>query len=128
MYRIGKHNAANVFNKWFDYASEIEENSCLFIFQSKLKVIRTVTSESFKFLIRKLNKTDCTEFVSNMTTLMRHKLAIWNVIYHSEKGCAFSSNVRLLISLLRRVVVAAIVMKKTHKKSVSALMNLIWKA
>ena len=75
--------------------------------------------------MREPNEADHTECVNGITTLVRCKLAIQNVMHHSEKGCASSSNVGPLTPLPRRVIIAATAMKKTHKKPVSALMNLI---
>ena len=79
-------------------------------------------------LMRKLNKADCTECMSGMTIMVGCKLVIWNVTHHFKEECTSNSNVGPLIPLLKRVIVAVTAMKKTHKKSVSALMNLIWKA
>ena len=48
-------------------------------------------------------------------------------MHYSEKKCTFNDNVKSLALLLRRVVVVATIMKKTHKEPAPALMNLIQK-
>ena len=76
MYRVGKHNAADVFNRWPNYVNEIKKDSCLLMFQSKLKVIKTVTPESLESLKGKPNETDYIKCVSDVFALVRHKLII----------------------------------------------------
>ena len=71
------------------------------------------------------DEANCAESINDMTTLMKHKLVIRDVIHHFEKECTLNDNEKSLSFLLRRVVVEVTVMKKTHKKFVSALMNLI---
>ena len=44
--------------------------------QSKLKIIKTVTSESFEFLKKKPNKMNCAKCVSGVFTLIGCKLTI----------------------------------------------------
>ena len=166
MYRAGKYNTADTFSRQPNYASGIEEDSCLLTLQSKLKAMKTVTSESLepskgklneadcircvssmsasvrhkliiweKFKmdwhklpessIKKLNEADHTEHVGNIITLMGCKLTIWNVMHHLKERCTLNGNVGPLTPLFRRVIVTVIMMKKTHEKSASALMNLI---
>ena len=76
MYKAGKHNAADAFNKQPDYANEIEENSCLSTLQNKLKVIKTVISKSSEFSKKKLNKINHIKCVNDVSALMRCKLTI----------------------------------------------------
>ena len=76
MYRVGKHNAADVSSKWPDYASEVEEDSCLPMLQSKLRAMRTVTSESLKPSRGKPNEADCAKHVSGVSVLVGHKSII----------------------------------------------------
>ena len=90
--------------------------------------MRAVTSESFEPSKGKLNEADHIEHVNSMTILVRCKLTIWNVMHHFKEECAFNDNVKLLTSLFRSIVVAVTVMKKTHKKPILTLMNLIWEA
>ena len=87
--------------------------------------MRTVTFELFKFLRKKLNKTNCEEHVGSITTLMRCKLIIWDVMHYFEKECTSSGIVKSLTSLFKKIVVAATVMKKAHEKPAPALINLI---
>ena len=104
MYRVNKHNAADVLSRWPDYASEVEENSCLSTLQSKLKAMRIITLESLKSLKGKPNEVNCAECVSSMTTLVGCKLAIQDVT-HFKKGCTPSSSVGPLALLFRRLIV-----------------------
>ena len=76
MYKVERYNTADAFNKWPDYASDVEEDSCLSMLQSEPKAIRTVTLESLEFSKGKPNEADCTECVSCIITLMGCKLAI----------------------------------------------------
>ena len=76
MYRAGKHNAADAFNKQLNYASEVEENSCLFTLQSKLKAMKTITSESLEPLKRKPNEADCVRHINDVSASVRHKPTI----------------------------------------------------
>ena len=66
VYRMGKHNAANVLSKQLNYASEVEENSCLLMLQSKLEVIKETTSELFEFPTGKSNEADHARHISDV--------------------------------------------------------------
>ena len=76
MYKTDKHNAADVSSKQPNYISEVKKDSCLFMLQSKLKAMRTVISESFKLLRRKLNEINHIKCVSDVFALIRCKLII----------------------------------------------------
>ena len=76
MYRAGKHNAADVPSRQPDYASGIEENSCLPTLQSKLRAMETVIPESLELPRGKPNEVDHTKHVSNVSASVGHKLTI----------------------------------------------------
>ena len=76
MYRADKHNAADALSRQLNYASEVEENSCLLTLQSKLKAMRTVTSESLKFSKRKLNEMNYARCMSDVSVSVGCKLTI----------------------------------------------------
>ena len=76
MYKVGKHNAADVFSRQPDYANKVEENGCLFMLQSKLRAIGTVTPESLEPPRGKPNETDCARHISSVSALMGCKPTI----------------------------------------------------
>ena len=76
MYRADKHNVADVFNRQFNYVSEVKKNNCLLTLQSKLKAMRTVTPKSFEPPKGKPNKADHTKHINSVFTLMRYKSII----------------------------------------------------
>ena len=73
---MSKHNTADVLSKQPNYASEIKENSCLPILQSKLKAMKTVTPKLFKLIKEKLNKVNYIKCMSDVSALMGHKPTI----------------------------------------------------
>ena len=75
--------------------------------------------------MREPDEANHTESVSDIITSMGCKLAIRDVTHHFKKECTSSSNERSLSLLFKRVVIKVTVMKKIHKKSAPALMNLI---
>ena len=67
VYKTDKHNTADAFSRWSDYADEVEKNNCLSILQSKLKVIKKAISELLEFPKEKLNEVDYTRHISDMS-------------------------------------------------------------
>ena len=76
MYRVGRHNAADVLSRQLNYVNSVEKDSCLFMLQSESKAMRTVTPESLKSPKGKPNKADYVEHINNMSTSVGYKLII----------------------------------------------------
>ena len=115
----GKLNEADHTKHINDVSASVR---CKLIIKEKFKMNWHKLPESS---MKEFNEADHAECVNDITTLIRCKLIIQNVMHHFKKECTSNDNVESLILLLRRVIVAATVMKKTHKKFASALMNLI---